>query len=87
VLGTSWHGVLEHDGFRRALLAHVAAARGRSFAAGTGSFAQRRERRLDALGDLIAEHLDTAALQRLICHGAPVDMPTIATEVRTCCAS
>jgi adenosylcobyric acid synthase len=87
VLGTSWHGALEHDGFRRALLDRVAAARGLSFVAGAGSFAQRREQRLDLLGDLIAEHLDTAALTRLIGGGLPAEMPTIATEVRACCAS
>jgi adenosylcobyric acid synthase len=87
VLGASWHGALEHDGFRRALLARVAEARGRRFEACAGSFAQRRERRLDVLGNLIEEHLDTAALERLICCGAPADMPAVATEVRACCAS
>jgi len=84
VLGTAWHGALEHDGFRRALLARVAAQRGRRFEPGTGSFAAAR---LDALGDLIADHVDTGHLTGLIEGGSPSDLPTIETEVRPCCAS
>ncbi|MGO9322315.1 MAG: cobyric acid synthase [Solirubrobacteraceae bacterium] len=87
VLGTSWHGVLEHDAFRRALLQHVAAVRGRRFAPGTGSFAAAREARLDVLGDLVEKHLDTDRLTALIEGGVPADLPSIATEVRPCCAS
>jgi adenosylcobyric acid synthase len=87
VLGTSWHGALEHDGFRRALLGRVAAQRGRRFVAGTGSFAAAREVRLDALGDLIAGHVDTEHLTALIEGGAPADLPILETEVRPCCAS
>jgi adenosylcobyric acid synthase len=87
VLGTSWHGVLEHDGFRRALLARVAQARRRRFVPGTVPFAAARAARLDALGDLAAGHLDLEALTRLIEQGAPADLPAIETEVRPCCAS
>jgi adenosylcobyric acid synthase len=87
VLGTSWHGVLEHDAFRRALLARVAVARGRVIALGTEPFAAARERQLDDLGDLVADHLDTDRLTALIQRGAPADLPTITTEVRPCCAS
>ena len=62
VWGTSWHGVLENDEFRRAFLAEVAARRpGFTPAPGT-SFAAVREVRLDVLADLVARHLDTAAL-------------------------
>ena len=82
VMGTAWHGALEHDDFRRALLARVAAARGRRFVPGTNAFRAAREQRLNALGDLVADHLDTSALTRLIEHGAPADLPTIDTEVR-----
>jgi len=82
LLGTSWHGALEHDAFRRALLAWVAQARGRSFAPGTTPFAAQREARLDALGDLIADHLDTMRLTALIEGGVPTDLPTLATELR-----
>jgi adenosylcobyric acid synthase len=87
VLGTSWHGALEHDALRRALLAWVAERRGRRFVPGSVAFAALREARLDALGDLVAEHLDTAALAALIEGGVPSDLPTLATEVRPCCAS
>ena len=87
VLGTSWHGALEHDAFRRALLRRVATARGRRFEPGTGSFAAAREQRLDVLGDLVADHLDTDRLTDLIEGGVPAGLPTIQTEVRPCCAS
>jgi adenosylcobyric acid synthase len=82
VYGTSWHGLLEHDGFRRALLTRVAEVRGRHFVPGTGAFADTREARLDKLGDLIADHMDTEKLAALIENGAPADLPTIETEVR-----
>jgi adenosylcobyric acid synthase len=87
VIGTSWHGVLEHDAFRRALLAHVATVRGRRFVPGTGSFAAAREARLNVLGDLVEQHLDTARLTALIEGGVPIDLPTIATEMRPCVPS
>jgi adenosylcobyric acid synthase len=87
VLGTSWHGALEHDAFRRALLGWVADRRGRRFVAGTGSFAAARAARLDVLGDLVERHVDTGRLTALIEHGVPADLPTLTTEVRPCCAS
>jgi len=86
-IGTSWHGALEHDEFRRALIGRVAAARGRRWTPGTNPFAAARETRLDVLGDLIEEHLDTVRLAALIEHGIPADLPTLTTEVRPCCAS
>jgi adenosylcobyric acid synthase len=71
VWGTTWHGALENDAFRRAFLADVADVAGRAFvpAPDTG-FAALREARLDALGDLVEHHLDTDAIWRLIEHGA-----------------
>jgi adenosylcobyric acid synthase len=75
VLATSWHGVLEGDAFRRALLSWVASACGRRWTPGSERFAAVRERRLDALGDLIEEHADGDALLRLIEEGAPSDLP------------
>jgi adenosylcobyric acid synthase len=88
VVGTSWHGVLEGDAFRRALLRWVAAARGRRWTAGSEPFATVRERRLDALGDLVEEHVDGDALLRLIEEGPPADLPVIrAGEVAACCSS
>jgi adenosylcobyric acid synthase len=41
------------------------------------SFQAERERQLDALGDLIAGHLDTGALLLLIECGAPAGLPFI----------
>jgi adenosylcobyric acid synthase len=87
VAGLSWHGALEHDDLRRALLARVAQARGRRFTPGAVPFAAVREARLDALGDLVADHLDTARLAALIQGGPPADPPIVQTEVRRCCAS
>ncbi|MGI8800843.1 MAG: cobyric acid synthase [Solirubrobacteraceae bacterium] len=84
VYGTSWHGVLEHDGFRRALLTRVAALRGRRFEPGAVPFADAREARLDVLGDLVADHVDTRRLAALI-EGGPPELLTL--EVRSCCAS
>jgi adenosylcobyric acid synthase len=87
VVATSWHGALEHDGFRRAYLAQVAAQRGRRLEPGATPFADFREARLDVLGDLVGEHLDTAALTQLIEGGVPAGLPTIETEVRSCSVS
>ncbi len=86
-LGTSWHGALEDDALRRALLGAVAARRGRRFVAGTHAFADLRERRLDALGDLVERHLDTAAVRALVERGAPPDLPAVHAEVRACSIS
>ncbi|WP_040337916.1 cobyric acid synthase [Candidatus Blastococcus massiliensis] len=78
VAGTTWHGALENDGFRRAFLTEVAGTTGRRFVpAPDTDFAAVREARLDRLGDLVAEHADTAALWRLIETGAPPDLPLL----------
>jgi adenosylcobyric acid synthase len=78
VWGTSWHGTLENDQFRRAFLADVAAAAGRDFKpAQDTDFAAIREAQLDRLGDLVAEHLDTDAILRLIEGGPPPGLPVL----------
>ncbi|HET9654410.1 MAG TPA: cobyric acid synthase [Kineosporiaceae bacterium] len=78
VWGTTWHGALDSDGFRRAFLAEVAAAAGRDFTpAPDTDVAAQRAARLDAVADLVAAHLDTAALTRLIRHGAPSGLPFV----------
>ncbi len=71
VSGTVWHGALESDGFRRALLSEVAEATGRDWQPGTVAFEDLRQARLDTLGDLVAEHLDTGAVLRLLDSGVP----------------
>lgn len=78
VRGTHWHGSLESDGFRRALLRTVAAEAGRDFVpAPDTSFGALREEQLDRLGDLVEEHADTEALLRLIEGGAPAGLPFV----------
>ncbi|MFI0721319.1 cobyric acid synthase [Streptomyces sp. NPDC021224] len=78
VWGTHWHGSLESDGFRRAFLREVAHVAGRSFVpAPDTDFAALREAQLDRLADLVAEHLDTTALLRLIEGGAPAGLPFV----------
>jgi adenosylcobyric acid synthase len=82
VWGTSWHGIFENDAFRRAFLTRVAAAAGRRFVpAPDTSFAALRAERLDALGDLVEQHLDTAALTRLIENGVPHGLPTVVSHL------
>ncbi len=81
VIGTSWHGLLEHDDARRGLLRWTAAQRGSDFIPATGTcFAAERERQLDRLGDLVEEHLDTGRLARLIEGGAAPDLPDLLLE-------
>ena len=77
VLGTVWHGALESDGARRALLSEVADAVGRDWRPGTVAFEDVRQARLDALGDLVADHLDTAAVRSLLSDGAPAGLPFV----------
>jgi adenosylcobyric acid synthase len=77
VYGTTWHGIFEGDGFRRAMLREVAEATGRDFEPAEVTFAQVRERRLDTLADLIAAHTDTGALLRLIERGPPPGLPFV----------
>jgi adenosylcobyric acid synthase len=79
VWGTTWHGALENDGFRRAFLGQVAVAAGRSgfVVAPDTSFEALREARLDSLADAVADHLDTGALERLITAGATPGLPFV----------
>ncbi len=84
-LGTSWHGILESDHFRRAFLTWVAAERGLDWTPGDETFAAAREAQLEKLGDLIADNVDRDALMRLIDDGSPADLPVIrhqATGIR-----
>jgi adenosylcobyric acid synthase len=83
IWGTSWHGALENDEFRRAFLAEVAAQAGRDFtpAPGTG-FAAVREARLDVLADLVSRHLDTTALSQLIENGPVPGLPALVPSLR-----
>jgi adenosylcobyric acid synthase len=66
--GTTWHGTLENDAFRRAFLVAAGSQAGLDWrpADGAPGFAQRREAMLDRLADAVEEHLDTGALLRLV---------------------
>ncbi|NBE80159.1 cobyric acid synthase [Micromonospora sp. NEAU-HG-1] len=71
VLGTMWHGSLESDALRTAVLDLAARVRGGSFAPSGVSFDAAREARLDLLGDLAEMHLDVDALLALAERGVP----------------
>jgi adenosylcobyric acid synthase len=79
VFGTHWHGAFESDDFRRRFLVEAARLAGRHGfrVAPDTRFRAVRERTLDLLADLVEEHLDTAALWRLIESGAPADLPFV----------
>ncbi len=77
VFGTMWHGSLEGDDFRAALLALVAGLAGRDWTASGVSFPAARERRLELLADLVEEHLDVSALLSLATSGAPSRLPVL----------
>ena len=78
VLGTSWHGVLESDGFRRALLGWVAESRGLDWVPGDESFVDAREEQFEKLADLVAGNVDREVLLRLIETGPPAGLPVVA---------
>jgi adenosylcobyric acid synthase len=81
VRGTTWHGIFESDGFRRAFLRDLAARAGRDFTpAPDVSFAAVREQRCEVLAGMIGEHLDTTALRDLIEGGVPAGLPTLASR-------
>ncbi|PZM88667.1 MAG: cobyric acid synthase, partial [Actinobacteria bacterium] len=79
IVGTHWHGLFECDAFRRRFLVEVAQRAGRHGfrPAPDTRFAAVRQRVLDLLGDLVEEHLDTAALWRLIEDGPPPGLPFV----------
>ncbi|WP_461021921.1 cobyric acid synthase [Thalassiella azotivora] len=80
VWGTTWHGALECDAFRRAWLVEVAQQAGSAWRPRPGApgFADRREQALDAVADAVEEHLDTGALLRLLEQGPPRGLPVVA---------
>jgi adenosylcobyric acid synthase len=80
VAGTLWHGLFENDAWRRAFLRSVADKSGKSFVPdATRGFAARREARIDALADLIDEHLDADALCNLL-DGGNAALPALTLQ-------
>jgi adenosylcobyric acid synthase len=76
LLGTTLHAVFEDDGFRSALLAHVAKVAGKSWAPGGLRFAATRLARLDAVADALGTHLDLDRLATIISAGRPLEDST-----------
>jgi adenosylcobyric acid synthase len=79
VWGTTWHGALENDGFRRAWLTEVAAQAGVPWSPvpGAPGFAALREEMLDRLADVVESELDTGKLLSLLDSGAPDGLPFV----------
>ena len=77
VFGTMWHGSLESDAFRTAFLAELAGLVDKQWHPSGIRFAERRERRLDLLADLVEEHLDVDALHALARSGPSPDLPLL----------
>lgn len=83
VWGTHWHGLLESDEFRRALLREVVTL------TGPGGFvvsdhtvaAEVRDRRLDRLADLIEDGIDVETLRKMA-RGGPSHLPTLVTRLQ-----
>lgn len=82
VRGTTWHGIFDNDGFRRAFLRDLADRAGRDFTPAPDiSFADVRERRYNVLADMIAGHLDTTAILGLIEEGVPAGLPIVISSL------
>jgi adenosylcobyric acid synthase len=83
VIGTHWHGLLDNDDFRRAFLRWVAERAGREgfLPAPDTDVVEARAAQLDTLGDLVARHLDLAAVEALVVDG-PRRRPTLRTTAR-----
>lgn len=74
VFGTMWHGALEGDPLRTALLGVML---DRTPPHAPVSFEAAREARLDLLGDLVEAHLDVDALLALARDGLPAGLPVL----------
>ncbi len=78
VFGTHWHGLLDNNAFRRKWLtaAATAAQRHGFVVADDTDVAARRDVQLDLMADMLAAHVDVAAVADLVQHGAP-PRPTV----------
>lgn len=84
VFGTHWHGLLDNDDFRRKFLTGVAGAAGRDgfTVADDVNVAARRDGQLDLIADLLATHLELAAVLGLLAGPAP-RRPHLVSELRS----
>jgi adenosylcobyric acid synthase len=68
-LGSTMHGLFDADEFRARFLEDVAARAGKRFVPAGVSFAAERQARIDRFADVLAEHLDLGAVDRLLADG------------------
>jgi len=66
IYGTSLHGLLETDLFRSRWLAEIARRRDKTWTSSGVSFARLRSAQVDAVANACEQHLDLAALWRII---------------------
>ena len=83
VFGTHWHGLMDNDDFRRALLLQAAEAAGLAGfrVAPDVSVAARRDGQLDLMADLLADHLDLDAVLALLT--SPPQASPVITSTRS----
>ena len=77
VFGTMWHGILENDDTRSGWLREASALLELPDASSVVSFPAAREARLEALADLVEEHLDMGQILEIAAGGAPSGMLTV----------
>jgi adenosylcobyric acid synthase len=80
VFGTHWHGLLDNDDVRRAWLTEAAAGRPGFVVADDVDVTHARDRQLDLMAELLADHLDVDAVIDLLDNGPPT-RPTITTAL------
>ena len=68
-LGTTVHGLFDADEFRGRFLEEVAARAGKRFVPAGVSFEGARQARIDRFADLLVEHVDLGAVDRLLAGG------------------
>jgi len=70
VSGTTWHGLFENDQWRRSFLTELARVNDKRVVVSPSTcFEDRRESRIEALADLVDEHLDVGGLLELLERG------------------
>ncbi len=83
VSGTTWHGLFENDRWRRGFIAELARASAKRFVVSPVTcFEDRREARIEALADLVDQHLEVDALLALVDGGVTGRPPARVRLVR-----